>query len=238
MILSRQYLNQLKQMTNIVIYGTGSMSQRVMNILQHHGIVPVAVVDGDSKKIGKHYINRDYDEKIIGYDEMKKRYDDYTILLTVNIDHAVEIKRELMNKGETHPIIQMQCPFKVDDVLYDGEDSDASVIREQFCDDRSKNIFDCFLRYKYTGDALELVKYSDGNSYFDPGIIDPNMAYCYVDEGCFTGDTIADFLLFCNKGYKKIIGVEADPINAKKAQKFIQYGRIDNAVIINRGGGT
>lgn len=217
---------------NVVFYGSGSMSYRVKNILNKYDISPVAVVDSNQDKWGKQWVDG---LKIISYEELKKKFDDYIIVMTVAINNAISIREQLEASGESNPIIHMQCPFKVDDELLE-DDNLFEDLSGLFSDELSMSIFRDFIGYKSSGDMEGLIKYLDGDTFFDTKIIEKRSNHSYVDVGCYTGDTILKFLMFCNNSYNQIVGMEADPGISRAAKKFIDLGRIKNAQIINKGG--
>lgn len=218
--------------TNVIFYGTGSMSYRVYQILAKMGIFPVAVVDSNSQKFGR--IWKD-ELRISSYEEVTRKYDRYVILMTVSINNAISIREGLKSRGEKNPIYHMQCSFKVDDELL-AQDDNIFQLADFFEDELSRQIFYDFIFYKMTGDMEGLLKYTDGDSFFDSDIIRRRKDHVYIDVGCYTGDTISRFLMFCDNSYAQITGMEADPGISKSAQRFIELGRLKNASIINKGG--
>lgn len=228
-------IEQLKRYKNIVLYGCGSTSYRVMEILLSNGIVPIALVDGSKSRWGTTYSYKRYKASIISYNELKERYKDYVIVLSVSIRNALEIKAELELKGESNPIIHMQCPFKIDDELLSLND-ELFALEKEFYDEESRSLYRSFLDYKASGNMENMMEHCSGSTYFDRTILQPKKNDRFVDVGCYTGDTIAQFMLFAENGYDSIVGMDADPGNCKRAQTMIEYARLKNAHIINMGG--
>ena len=85
---------------DIILYGCGSMSYRVMEILVNNNVMPAAVVDGNKSKIGSEYIYNDFKSTIMSYEEVVSSYSNYVIILTVSIGNAIEIKEHLLRLGE------------------------------------------------------------------------------------------------------------------------------------------
>lgn len=227
------FWNSLKKYQNIILYGAGTMSQRVVKILRSKGIMPAEIVD--SFRIGGGYESEDFHTTIKSYREIREEYQDYIILLCVAIDHAMEIKNNLEQAGETNPIYHMMCPFKVDDTLLEDVNG-LEEVRQLFSDEQSKNIFDKFIAYKITGNMQDLLTETNGDDFFDRDLIKKNGSHRFVDVGCYTGDTISQFLIFCDGGYEKIWGLEADPGNYKKSELFRTLSRLENLEILNVGG--
>ena len=71
--------------------------------------------------------------------------------------------------------------------------------------------------------------------YFGAEILQPLNDEIYVDVGVFSGETIANFVKFCNGSYKKIYAVEADKKNLPRISRYISDEGIRNIEIINKG---
>lgn len=220
---------------NIVLYGCGSMAHRLIKILINRGIVPVAMVDSNPKKYGEEIKYDRYSWKIISYQELKKLYSYYSIVLSVSINYAIDIRNQLIEQGEKNEIIHMQLPFKVDDEFL-SISKNIMRLKKVFSDNESKEIFEDFLKYKATGNMFELIKHYSGDGFFDRTILRRNSNDVFIDVGCYTGDTISQFLVFSDCGYNKIIGIEADPGNFKRAITFVNLSRLPNINIYNIGG--
>jgi FkbM family methyltransferase len=83
-------------------------------------------------------------------------------------------------------------------------------------------------------------QYSSSNylhkgSYFQQEFFKPQNEEIYVDAGCYDGDTIKDFVGFCEGNYKKIFGFEPHPVNFQNATENIKAWGFSNVEIIQKG---
>ncbi|MDR0516773.1 MAG: FkbM family methyltransferase [Fibromonadaceae bacterium] len=71
--------------------------------------------------------------------------------------------------------------------------------------------------------------------YFGLDFINFSDNEIYVDVGCFDGYTIEKFIQFCGGKYKKIYGMEPDPINFDITKKCITNKGFENVALIAKG---
>ena len=147
----------------LVFWGCGNNARIVSKILKKEGIVPSAYCDNDSGLIGS-YIDG---IEILSYEQVKKRYSKYRIVLTVAINNAVLIMEQLKKAEEKNEILHMEKPFKVDDEMlshtYVEENiSDFENVYNWLTDEKSKEIFVNCINFKLSGNKVDLIKHIDG----------------------------------------------------------------------------
>ncbi len=240
LINQEEYFNSITNKGNIIIYGIGRKFKQVKELLKKYNIEPIALCDGNQNNWGKDIEVNGKTLKVLSYNKVKELYSSYTILITTYIKNTIEIYSYLTSIGETNSILQFCNPFKVEagllekNILYENIDR-YNYIYNNLADDLSRKIFSENLNYKMTGNMLNLCRYTDGNSFFDPKLIPSDKKHVYVDVGTYTGDTICKFLQFCRGDYEKIIGFEPDNGNYAAVNNFIRYGKIENSYIYNIG---
>ena len=223
---------------NIVCYGAGSKGRQSIQILREHGIEPAVVCDGNSALWGQSCEG----VTILGYDEMKKKFDDYTILLTCVWENALSIRKFLQSQQEQHPIVFFSNPYKVETKVFSlaEVEEQREALDESYhllADDESRCLFVNFLRWKMTGDISATAK-RQNNSWlevFDSNLIPKCPDYTYVDVGAYTGDTLIRFLSFCRGQYKKILCYEPDKTNFYELEKMVDRCRLTDVEIFNIG---
>ena len=223
---------------NIVCYGAGSKGRQSIQILREHGIEPAVVCDGNSALWGQSCEG----VIILGYDEMKKKFDDYTILLTCVWENALSILEFLQSRQESHPIVFFANPYKVETKVLslDEVEKQRDALDESYrllADDESRRLFVNFLRWKMTGD-ISATATRRNNSWlevFDNNLIPRRPDYTYVDVGAYTGDTLIRFLAFSRGQYKKILCYEPDKTSFHELEKMVDRCRLYDVENYNIG---
>lgn len=96
--------------------------------------------------------------------------------------------------------------------------------------------------YKATKEIYMLLKFGykhsniflhthTGKQYFDLSYIIPVENEVFIDAGSYYGDTVIDFIKWCNNKYKKIYCFEPDKINYKRLNHTIQKKNIDRIIM-------
>lgn len=109
-------------------------------------------------------------------------------------------------------------------------------------DQKSKDILNNRIQTFLSGDLSFISKipvdkptyFSD--SYFGKNALTNNEVF--FDCGAFTGDSIADFISYQNKHYKKILAFEPDPKNFNVLSDYIKNNKVDNVEPINVATGS
>ena len=69
----------------------------------------------------------------------------------------------------------------------------AKCVFNRLCDDKSREVFDCILKYKITGDISYLKKCKTTPSEAYENILRPGKGETYIDLGAYNGDTVFYF---------------------------------------------
>jgi len=220
----------------IIIYGAGGCGRRLAGYLRSEGI-ELACFCQTSVEKGAMTDGL----PVYQYDEIRELFPEYMILIATILGTAEDILKYLMERGEKNEIYAMRIPFKVDSILLDYEFVEAKMpefeeVYYHFADDESKELYIELLNYAVSGDGLPLLRRISGDSFFCKDILEPSCEYTYVDVGAYTGDTVMQFCLFVDNGYRRIIALEPDVYNYKKLGDFCEYARMENIEIYNIGG--
>lgn len=229
--------NEVHSNKPIIFWGCGNSMHLVKNELKDRGIVPTAYCENNKDMIGK-AING---IPILSYEQIKQRYKEYIIVLTVAIGNAIQIMDQLRRSDEKNPIYHVEHPFKVDkeflEYSYVQEYiTEFEQIYDMLEDEKSRKVFAQCISFKMNGNKIPLLDYVDGNTFFDENIIPFSDHYSYVDVGAYTGDTVLRFYAFCRGKYDKIYAIEPDQGNFNALSQVVKYGRIDNAYLYHIGG--
>ena len=186
----------------IIFWGCGNSMRIVKETLAEKGIVPTAFCDNNEKLIGTYIDNI----PVLSYEQIKKYYTDYVIILTVAINNAIPIVEQLREQQEKHPIYHMEHPFKVENTFLEyqyleNHNDEFEAVYKALEDEESRNIFVQSINFKLSGNKLPLLNYVDGEGFFDEKLIPLSKHYSYMDVGAYTGDTLLRFYAFCGGKY-------------------------------------
>lgn len=221
----------------IIFWGCGNSMRIVKETLAEKGIVPTSFCDNNEKLIGTYIDNI----PVLSYEQIKKYYTDYVIILTVAINNAIPIVEQLREQQEKHPIYHMEHPFKVENTFLEyqyleNHNDEFEAVYKALEDEESRNIFVQSINFKLSGNKLPLLNYVDGEGFFDEKLIPLSKHYSYMDVGAYTGDTLLRFYAFCGGKYDKLYAVEPDTGNFNALQNLVKYGRISNVQLFHVGG--
>ena len=76
---------------------------------------------------------------------------------------------------------------------------------------------------------------SFSEEYFGENLIPAVENEVYIDVGVWDGHSISRFLNFCGYKYKKIYGLEPDPANWEKSEKWIKQNNVSNVTLVQKG---
>lgn len=221
----------------LILFGAGGQAALLLDILKKEGISPLCFCDNNSNLWGKHYLGF----PVYSYEEIKEKYNQYNLIISVRPLVAKEIMNQLNSSNEINKYFNMCVPFKVDHNLlnYDNVIKNINMYQEVynlFADNISKDIFVDMINYKLTGDGISLVNKICGDTFFDETLLIKSNSHVFVDVGAYTGDTIMKFCQFNGDDYKKIIAIELEKGNFECLTKFVKYGRLTNVELHNIGG--
>lgn len=221
----------------VVLFGAGGEAAAVLGLLRDNGIYPICFCDNSKKLFGKKYLGLD----VYSYDNIREKYSEYVLVISTRPIVAREIIEQLEEQNEENEYFNMCIPFKVDHVLLDTEKlsnygEGFECVLNLMEDDISKQIFREMIRYKMTGDGINLLNYISGETFFDETLLRKNDSHVFVDVGAYTGDTIMRFCQFNGNYYDKIIGIELEKGNFDCLSQFVKYSRLKNVELHNVGG--
>lgn len=238
-ILKREELvwNKVSKNIPIVFFGCGNNAHIMKRILESKGLTPMVYCDNNPQVVGTTIDGIE----VLSYEQVRERYQQYYMILTVAVNNAIPILGQLNQAKEKNPIFHMEKPFKVDDELleYDYLEShlqEFEKVYELLEDEQSKTIFLENINFRLSGDKIKLAKYIDGNTFFDEKLIPMSEHYSYVDVGAYTGDMLLCFYAFCGGKYDAIYAVEPDKGNFSSLERLVKYGKLEDVFLFQVGG--
>lgn len=229
--------NHHNQNRSIVFWGCGNNAHIVGKLLEKKGIIPVAFCDNNSNMWGKCVDGI----MVMSYEQIKEKYPNHCILITTAVGGAIAISKQLQEAGETCEAYHVEKPFKVDDEFLEYEyflqhREAFETVYGMLADDLSKEVFAENINFRLSGDKMRLIKYVDGDTFFDDALFQASGRDSYVDVGAYTGDTLLRFYAFCAGKYDKMYAIEPDKENYQGLQSLVKMGRLDNVSTYNVGG--
>lgn len=232
------YFEEIKQYSNIILFGCGGKGREAVPILAEYGIRITAACDNNHALWGQEFVDG---VRIQPFEQAVAADADCCVIIAATVIYAVDIGEYITRKYPSVPIYHLCSPFKVESGLLPEKDARQRKAEIRDCcnllmDKESQKIFLDTLNWKLTGNMLPLTQYPLGYtdySFFDEDIIQTDSQSVYVDVGAYTGDTIACFLMFSRGKFKKIIGVEADRGNYSALDQFVKFSKVERIKTYN-----
>ena len=216
----------------IIMFGTGEKSRGTLPILLSYGISPACFCDNDPAKWGKLHITPSGEYDIFSPKQCRQQYPNAVYVLCVSAGNYPAVVQSLRGCR----VYSCCYPFKVDpQMLAFPDDAQHRVLQEManaLADETSREVFHAAINYKLNGDLAPLLAISEGDGYFDP-----LPAKCwesgdtYIDCGAYSGDTMIQFLCFCQGRYGKIRLFEGDHNNCAWLRKMVDHTRIRDTFV-------
>ncbi|MDE7231028.1 MAG: hypothetical protein K2N56_11165 [Oscillospiraceae bacterium] len=233
-------MNEFERLTNelkaetlpLIVYGAGNSATYAELYLEKHNI------EFEGYAVDSEYMpeKREYLGKPLFALEDYLKHGKYNILSSVSklSNERIEQLNRKENINKVY-LIDYMGTFFPDKQLTDSDKQQLSLLREELCDEISKQHFDAFIRQKIT---LSYGKpFSMNVQHFDNDILHFSENEIYADCGAFDGTSVIDFINALKRSnvssYKKIYAFECDPDNLIKLKTNISD--LDNVDIIPKG---
>ncbi len=197
----------------IVLYGMGNGADKIIKVLESHGIAFQGVFASDGFVRPKLF----HGHKISSYRELKQKFGDMIVLLCFGsslpdvIDNILKIAAEQELYAPEVPVIGGG--------LFDSEflkqhESEFEWVYSRLADDISRKTFENIIYYKLSGKINYLIDCEvDINEPYNSFLKLSNDRF--LDLGAYNGDTVLDFIGHCPE-YESITAVEPDRKTFKK----------------------
>ena len=214
----------------IFMYGTGNGADKIINALYARGIKLEGIFASDG------YVRDRYfrDIKVKAYSDIISEYgNDIIVLLAFGstLESVIEFIRELDRK---HELIIPEVPLYGGDIFdmeyYISHKEQLDKVREIFCDERSKQIFDDAINFRLTGKLSYLSNVSTHIETLEE-LYGNDKIKLLLDAGAFKGDSTRDFAATLD--VDRIIAVEADPRTYLKLKTYADSERDSEVVAVN-----
>lgn len=205
----------------IVMYGMGDGAVKIMTVFEKYGIKPAEFMASDEFVRGHSFLG--YEVKKLS--EIEEKYDDFIIVVCFG-SQLPDVMNRLYSLAEKHELYAPDVPV-IGEGLFDEqyifENKDKiERVKSLLADDKSREVFDCIIRYRLTGNVafLRQCETPKAEAY---SLLKLGDKETYVDLGAYTGDTVEEFLHVTGNKFKEIYAVEPDGRNYLKMLKRL-YG--------------
>lgn len=192
----------------IVMYGMGDGAEKIMKVMDNMGIKPKEFMASDEFVRGHSFLG--YQVKKLS--EIQAIYEDFIIVVCFgsNLPSVTSRLYELSEKYELYaPDVPVVGEDIFDEVYAKEHEAELKKVRKLLADEKSKEVFDSLINYKFSGD-ISLLKSCETPLEEAESLLKIGKEETYVDLGAYNGDTVERFLRLTNKEFAEIYAVEPD----------------------------
>ncbi len=195
----------------IWIWGTGNtaeMFQEGLNRWKRYNQI-YGYIDNNPEKWGKLF----YGKPVISPDQLRKRKDTIVLLCSNQLTVMEAVGRQLNQMGLAWGLLES---FVLKDLR-----EEVSRTYSLFEEEHSKILYEYLISCKMKGcyPKEDCGMLDSGPVYFSlPEFRNPDPDEIFVDVGCFTGDTIEEYLSLRGNLFRQIYSFEPDTISYSKAK--------------------
>lgn len=199
----------------IVLYGMGNGADMIIEVLESLGLSHSDVFASDGFVRGHFFRGK----KVLTFDEIRAKYDDFIILMTFAV-HDAETLQKVRILSESYELYSPTVPIAGKELFTLDFVKENEELFEKACsllaDEKSKQTFLDVLNFKISGKVKYLFDCEYEKALLYENIIHLGEDETIVDLGAYDGDTIREFLSATDGRYKKIIAFEPDEKNFRK----------------------
>ncbi len=221
----------------IVLYGMGNGADKIIDVLKAYGIEISGVFATDGFVREKFF----HGFKLSSYSELKEKFGEMIVLLCFGSSRP-EVLENIKKISAQQELYAPDVPV-YGGGLFNSEYAQSNKealerIYSRLADEKSRETFECIIRYKLSGrlNFLSKCEVSEDEPYNT--FLKLNDSENYIDLGAYTGDTVSDFISRV-KGYSSITAVEPDKKSFKKlcanTEKLKNFRAI-NACVSDKSG--
>lgn len=216
----------------IIVYGMGNGSDKLFDKLLSIGATVSAVMASDNFVRGQSF--RGYTVQKLC--DIEKTYSDFIILIAFGSQLAPVIDN-IKRIAQNHLVLAPQISVYNDEAV--DEDfilKNLDAIKKAYtllADEKSKFVYKNILTFMYCGELSPLFAAQSDKDEAFKNILSLNQNEDYLDLGAYKGDTIEEFLHYCNGSYNSITALEPD---VKTYKKLCGYaGSFKNTLLLQNG---
>jgi FkbM family methyltransferase len=217
--------SKVKQHTGLILFGTGQLGRIASENLQRIGQLPVAFADNNAALSGTELNG----VPVILPAEAAVRFPDALFVITVYTNAPVrrqleEMRRDFVTFAELAwcypeaflPRAGLELPHKIF-----AETPNVRATFELWADEASRLEYLGQIAWRCTLEPSALPPHSPvEETYFPSDLFELTEEEVMVDCGAFDGDSIRAFLQRVGDSFQAAIGLEPDPLNRKRFEKW------------------
>lgn len=199
----------------IVLYGMGNGADRILAIMERHGIPCADFFASDAFVRGHSF----HGVRVKTLTEIEVLYGDPVIVVAFaaedrpTIDHICAL-------AQRHELYVPDLPV-VGDVLFDRDFlaahlTEAERVYALLADERSRQVYLDLMEHKLTGQLEPLMRTESDRLTTLRGLLKPGKDESFFDLGAYNGDTVEEFLTLTGGDFSAIRALEPDARNFKK----------------------
>ncbi|MBE6024107.1 MAG: FkbM family methyltransferase [Cellulosilyticum sp.] len=240
---AREYVQNIRDIGEVVIWGTGSGAIMVYDFLKEYNVNHCIKCFADNSK-AKWGTNLN-GIKILSPDQIVEMNESSKSIYIIIASQYMEIKRQLLSLGISESNIDVKGIGIAKAYATYREETAYSIIEKNIdeyekvysylADERSKEIYLGILNYKISlnNDYLKGIEDLTVNQYFAKDIVKLSETEVFCDCGSFNGDTLEIFKKITNGKYKKYIAIEADSNTYIELNENIKRNQLTNVDTYN-----
>ncbi|MCQ4022656.1 MULTISPECIES: FkbM family methyltransferase [unclassified Ruminococcus] len=203
----------------VVIYGMGNGADVIINRLDKYGISVTDFFASDDFVRGQSF----HGKRVKRLLEIEQELDDFIILIGFGTQRT-DVIDNIKNIAKRHTVIAPTAPVfgnNFFDKNFVRQNSDKlQAAYELFKEEKSRRVYENIVRFNYTGRLEYLFAADSEKDEVFMNVLKLADDENYLDLGAYRGDTIDEFLRFCDGKYSSITAVEPD---AKTFKKLMEH---------------
>lgn len=214
----------------IALYGMGDGADKVISALAALGRQPDYVFASDSfSRPGKLF----HGMEVLTYGEVCRRCDDFIVLVCFAsaLDDVIANIKRICAERETYiPDVDVICdgePRFFSHETLDGNIAAVDALRGRLCDARSREVLDCVINFKLSGD-IKYLETSESSEDEIWSLLRPSRYRSAADLGAYNGDSAREMLSRCEK-LTEITAFEPDERTFRKLEAY--FGTLPESII-------
>lgn len=215
----------------LVLYGAGGVGRLALKALRKNGVTPRTFADADSRLWGRKVDGL----PVISPDLAAERFGTTAafVVSVWNRSHRLEDTRRRLSSLGCKCVVSCAALFYKypQEILpYYALDLPHRLVRHKseieqgfnlMADAESKREFLAELRWRMTLDYDDVVPRPAEEQYFPPELLSLGPHPVFIDCGAYTGDSLSQFLRFCQNRFNRAIAFEPDPKNFERLQAMV-----------------
>ncbi len=199
----------------IFLYGMGDGADKVLSAFDKFGITADGVFASDEFVRGQSF----HGFTVQKLSDIEAKHSDFAVALCF-ASQLDDVMNRIKSIALRHPLVVPSVPVFGNNIFDDEfiqTNFDAmSQAYKLLADKQSKKVFINTLLFYYTGEISLLEEITTEKSEAFENILKLGSNEVYVDLGAYNGDTIDEFLSYCNNSYRKIVALEPNARNFEK----------------------